>query len=43
MGNFIDMVGKKRNRLTLLEYAGKTRHGQKLWLCECECGNRKII
>ncbi len=37
MGSLINIAGKKSGRLTVLSYAGAQR-----WLCECECGNRKI-
>lgn len=42
----IDMTGNKYGRLTVLEYAGKKQSGKQYrttWLCECECGNKKII
>jgi len=32
-----DIKGKTFNRLTVLEYMGKTR-----WKCKCECGNTTI-
>lgn len=37
-----DLTGKKVGRLTVLESAGVT-NGRKMWLCECECGNTKVI
>lgn len=43
MGNFEDLTGKKFNRLTVIERAGKDKHGNSLWLCKCDCGNEKII
>ena len=38
MGAFIDLTGKKINRLTVI---GKgTKHGKEwYWKCRCECGN----
>lgn len=33
-----DLKGKVFGRLKVISYAGR-----KQWLCECECGNRKII
>lgn len=36
-GNVIDMVGKKFGHLTVLERRGSDKHGQALWLCECDC------
>lgn len=43
MGKFIDLVGKKFGKLTVIKYAGKDKFGTSLWLCKCECGNKKII
>lgn len=34
----IDLKGKKFNRLTVLEYAGKSK-----WLCKCDCGNLTTV
>jgi len=43
-------IGKKYNRLTVLELAYKKRRAsrptkgwEKFWLCLCDCGNKKII
>lgn len=33
-----DLVGKKFNRLTVVEYLGPRKHRKHWWLCECECG-----
>ena len=35
--NFIDLTGKRFERLTVLEYAGKEK-----WKCKCDCGNEII-
>lgn len=40
MAKFIDLTGKKYNKLTALEYIRYPRESGR-WLCECECG-RKI-
>ena len=37
------MIGKKFNRLTVLESKGSDKNGNKIWLCKCECGNEKIV
>ena len=37
----VDLVGKKFGRLTVLEKMPKGK-GESWWLCECECGNRKV-
>ena len=38
-----DLTGQKFGKLTVIEYAGTNKHGGALWLCQCECGNRKIV
>jgi len=41
--NFIDLTGQIFGRLTIIEYIGKTKYKQSLWLCRCNCGNEKVI
>ena len=36
-------IGEKINRLTLVEYAGKDKHSNKIGLFKCDCGNTKEI
>lgn len=46
MGKIIDLIGKKYGRLTVISLAEKPKESKstsKFWLCECECGNKKII
>lgn len=43
MGKIKDLTGQKFGKLTVIGYAGKAERGRSLWLCECECGNRKVI
>jgi len=38
-----DLTGMKFNRLTVLQKAGKNKHGMQLWLCQCDCGNKKEL
>lgn len=38
-----EMVGEKFTRLTVIEYAGRYRKYEKLWLCQCDCGNTKVV
>lgn len=38
-----DLIGLPFGRLTPLCEFGKNKHGEILWLCECSCGNFKII
>lgn len=40
---FIDLEGKKFDRLTVVSYAGKTNRGQSKWECVCDCGTVKTI
>ena len=34
-----NIIGKKFNRLTVLEDTGKRKNGSVIWLCQCDCGN----
>lgn len=34
-----DLTGQKFERLTVIREVGRTGQKQKLWLCQCECGN----
>ena len=34
-----DLVGKKFDRLTVVEYSHTNKHGKAMWVCLCECGN----
>lgn len=43
MSNFNDLKGQQFSKLTVLENAGTDKHGNKLWLCQCECGKQKVI
>lgn len=36
--NFVDLVGQRFGRLTVSLYAGRSKHGNSIWLCLCECG-----
>ena len=42
MGKFIDLTGMKFGRLTVIERA-ENKNKKICWLCECDCGNEKII
>lgn len=37
-----DLRGKKFNRLTVIEIAGRDKYGKILWRCKCDCGNETI-
>lgn len=36
-------LGKKFEKLTLIEFVGVTKYGNSIWRCECECGNKNYI
>lgn len=38
-----DLLNKKYGRLTVLKRASNSRRNKSRWLCQCECGNTKII
>lgn len=39
MGNFIDLMEQRFGRLTVLQRVGNDKkHGDALWLCQCDCG-----
>ena len=39
----VDMKNKKYGRLTVLERVENNSRGDAMWLCQCDCGNRKIV
>lgn len=43
MNKPMDIIGKKFNRLTVLELVGTDKYGNTKFLCECDCGNRKVL
>ena len=38
-----NLLGKKFNRLTVIARAENDKQGKARWLCQCDCGNIKII
>ncbi len=38
-----DLTGRRFDYLKVVEYAGNDNRGNSTWLCECECGNSKVI
>lgn len=38
-----NLTGIKFGRLTAREFHGTTKNNHSLWLCECDCGNTKIV
>lgn len=43
MAKFIDITGKKYNRLTVIKRLENTDSGAARWLCKCDCGNETIV
>jgi hypothetical protein len=43
MPAFKDLTGEKFGRLTVLKKHGRNNNQKITWLCECSCGERKII
>jgi len=41
MGAFMDRVGMRYGRLLVVQCEGKDKRGKYLWLCKCDCGNKK--
>ena len=39
----IDITGKRFNRLVVLSWAGRDKTNKTQWLCQCDCGNQKVI
>lgn len=40
---FIDLTGEKIGKWTIIQRAKNNKRGQAQFLCECACGNKKII
>ncbi len=43
MPRSIDLTRKRFSRLVVAEQAGKDKYGKILWLCQCDCGEEKIV
>ena len=43
MSNFIDITGKKFNRLTVIRRVENSFSKKARWLCKCDCGNFREI
>jgi len=41
--HFIDETNNIYEHLTVIEFAGKDKHGQIIWKCLCDCGNETIV
>ena len=38
-----DFTGKRFGRLVVIKDTGKRKNRQKIWLCKCDCGNKKEV
>lgn len=38
-----DLTGKRFGLLLVIGQAGKNKHGQPKWLCQCDCGKTKVV
>lgn len=43
MGKFVDLIGKKFGRLTVIKNNGINKKGGYTWECSCECGGNHIV
>jgi hypothetical protein len=43
MKRYIDLTGKRFGRLVVLSFEGSNSAHMSLWLCKCDCGNKKIV
>ena len=43
MGNIIDLTGNRYGRWTVIKIEGRTSSGGSAWLCECDCGTKRVV
>jgi hypothetical protein len=43
MGKFQDLTGQRFGRLLVVKRAKNNKHGNAMWLCLCDCGNKTIV
>lgn len=43
MPNPIDLTGQTFGKWHVLEAAGSTKRGKRLWLCKCDCGTERTV
>lgn len=43
MAELMDLTGMQFERLEVIREAERTSYGARRWLCECKCGNKKIV
>jgi hypothetical protein len=39
----IDLTNQTFNRLTVVKFSHMGNHGESMWLCDCDCGNKNIV
>lgn len=39
----IDLTNKRFSRLTVVAFAGKSKNGNAMWLCHCDCGKEVTV
>ena len=39
----MNLTGQKFNRLTVIEFAGRSKYGASKYKCKCECGNLSSV
>lgn len=40
---FRDRTGERYGRLVVIKHMGKDHRGKHIWLCQCDCGQQKIV
>jgi hypothetical protein len=43
MGKKLELVGQKFGRWAVISEAGRNKQGNFMWLCQCDCGERRIV
>lgn len=39
----LNLINKKFGRLLVLEEYGRNKNKETMWLCQCDCGNKKVV
>lgn len=39
----VDMIGYRSGKLLVIERGDNTSKGQAQWLCQCDCGEKKVL
>lgn len=43
MGKLVDLTGQRFGRWVVLERASNTPNGTARWICQCDCGTKRIV